>query len=548
MDAAKSTAPPPNGQGPNDTTHRNAYIESLSLLSKIDYECKRLEAAEALGFRVSALDEIVAGMRPKEELGKDNLQGEAIEWEDIELWPEPVNGAELLNRVVERIELYLVLPPGAAVVMGLWCLSCYLYDCFDVFPRLNISSPTKRCGKTLTGDVLSLFCPRPLSTEDATTAALFRIIPKYHPTVFFDEFDTLGDKGDDYRAILNASHRRNGKVLRTVPVGDGFEVRAFSVYCPVVVIGIGTVYDTLLDRSITIRLERATKEEIKNKKRFNFRDLESEKNLARQLARLAADSRVAVLAHGDPKLPEEIYSREADNLRPLATVAEIVGEGWPLRLITAYANLCGDEGKGESDGLRIELLRDIREVLREREDTNIFSQDLTDALCSMPDRPWHELNRGKSISATWLAKQLKTFRIISKSVRVGDNSKKGYRRADFEDVFERYLDRETDLDVSKRHSVTEAINIDESKELETSHAIECDGTKSHENPVNVAVCRCDVSNVENGNGHTKAIETKSDRLWRTAILPRRMCELGKTEAEIALMTEAEMERLSNESF
>jgi putative DNA primase/helicase len=547
MDAAKSTAPPPNGQGP-DTTHRNAYIESLSLLSKIDYECKRLEAAEALGFRVSALDEIVAGMRPKEELGKDNLQGEAIEWEDIELWPEPVNGAELLNRVVERIELYLVLPPGAAVVMGLWCLSCYLYDCFDVFPRLNISSPTKRCGKTLTGDVLSLFCPRPLSTEDATTAALFRIIPKYHPTVFFDEFDTLGDKGDDYRAILNASHRRNGKVLRTVPVGDGFEVRAFSVYCPVVVIGIGTVYDTLLDRSITIRLERATKEEIKNKKRFNFRDLESEKNLARQLARLAADSRVAVLAHGDPKLPEEIYSREADNLRPLATVAEIVGEGWPLRLITAYANLCGDEGKGESDGLRIELLRDIREVLREREDTNIFSQDLTDALCSMPDRPWHELNRGKSISATWLAKQLKTFRIISKSVRVGDNSKKGYRRADFEDVFERYLDRETDLDVSKRHSVTEAINIDESKELETSHAIECDGTKSHENPVNVAVCRCDVSNVENGNGHTKAIETKSDRLWRTAILPRRMCELGKTEAEIALMTEAEMERLSNESF
>ncbi len=588
MDAAESTAPPPNGQGLNDTTHRTAYIKSLSLLSKIDYECKRVEAAEVLGFRVSVLDEVVAEMRPKEEVGKDSLQGEVIEWEDIEPWPEPVNGAEVLSRVVERIELYLVLPPGAAVLMALWCLSCYLYDCFDVFPRLNISSPTKRCGKTLAADVLSLFCPRPLSTEDATTAALFRIIPQYHPTVFFDEFDTLGDKGDDYRAILNASHRRNGKVLRTVPVGDGFEVRAFSVYCPVVVIGIGTVYDTLLDRSITIRLERATKAEIKKRKRFNFRDLETERELARQLARFAADSRAAVLGHGDPNLPEEIYSREADNLRPLATLAEIIGEGWPLRLMTAYANLRGDESsKGESDGLRVELLRDIREVLQEWEHTNIFSQDLTDSLCGMPDRPWREMNRGKDISPTWLAKQLKTFRIVSKSVRVGDESKKGYRLADFTDVFERYLDSDTNFDGSKRHSVTEPMNIDESEELETSHAHQCDGAKSTEKPVNIDVCRCDASKgdtrasipfmiteqmrralqehsktdaeidrmkpaeahaylAENGNAH-KCETADNDPAW-IGWREKRLLELGKTEAQISAMTAEEKDEFLFHTF
>jgi hypothetical protein len=116
-------------------------------------------------------------------------------------------------------------------------------DPFSSLQSVELALIAPCCSRILR---LSLFCPRPLSTEDATTAALFRIIPKYHPTVFFDEFDTLGDKGDDYRAILNASHRRNGKVLRTVPVGDGFEVRAFSVSCPIVVIGIGTVYDTLL--------------------------------------------------------------------------------------------------------------------------------------------------------------------------------------------------------------------------------------------------------------------------------------------------------------
>jgi hypothetical protein len=335
-------------------------------------------------------------------------------------------------------------------------------------------------------------------------------------------------------------------------------------------------------------MERATKAEIKKRKRFNFRDLETERELARQLAGFAADSRVAVLAHGDPKLPEEIYSREADNLRPLANLAEIVGEGWPLRLITAYANLRGDESlKGESDGLRIELLRDIREVVQEREDANIFSQMLVDLLCGMTDRPWRELNRGKDISSTWLSKQLKTFRIISKSVRVGEDTKKGYAVADFTDVFERYLDRETDFDVSKRHNVTQPINIEESEELETSHANECDGTKSDEKPVNIDVCRCDVSNgetrasipfmiteqmrralpehgktdaeidrmkpveahaflAENGSGH-KCETADSDTAW-IGWREKRLRELGKTEAQISAMTAEEKDEFLFHTF
>jgi putative DNA primase/helicase len=510
----------------------------------MDYECKRLEAAETLGCRVIVLDNVVAGMRPKEAEEID-LQGREIVVPDVEPWPEAVNGAEVLDRVVERIELYLVLPPGAAVVMALWCLATYLYDCFDVFPRLNISSPTKRCGKSLLKDVLSLFCQRACKTEDATPAALFRIIPRSRPTVFWDEFDTLGEKVDELRALLNAGYRKGGEVWRCV--GADFEPRAFDVFTPVCVIGIGNVYETLLDRSVTIRMERATKAEIKKKKRFKSHDLETEKNLARHLARFASDSRAAVLAHCDPELPEEIYSREADNLRPLANLAEIVGEGWPLRLITAYANLRGDESiKGESDGLRVELLRDIREVLQEWEHTNIFSQDLTDSLCRMPDRPWHELNRGKDISSTWLAKQLKTFRIISKSVRVGDDSKKGYRVADFEDAFERYLDPDTDLDVLKRHSVTEPINIDESKELETSHANECDGAKSHEKPVNIDVCRRDVSNAENGNRH-KSETAENDPAW-IDWREKRLLDLGKTQAEILAMTAEEKDEFLFHTF
>lgn len=544
MDAAKNTAPPPNGKGQNETIDHRAYIESLSLLSKLDYECKRLQAAEALGFRVSVLDELVGEMHPKEAKEND-LQGREIIIPDIEPWSESVNGAEVLHRLIETIELYLVLPPGAAVVMALWCLATYLYDCFGVFPRLYISSPTKRCGKSLLKDVLSLFCQRACKTEDATAAALFRIIPRSRPTVFWDEFDTLGEKVDELRALLNAGHCTGGEVWRCV--GSDFEPRAFDVFCPVCVIGIGVVYETLLDRSITVRMERATRAEIKKRKRFNFRDLETEKNLARQLARFAADIRAAVLAHGDPILPEEIYNREADNLRPLATLAEILGEGWPLRLITAYANLCGDESfKGESDGLRIELLRDIYEVLREYTEEKIFSEDLKNELCRLPDRPWRELNRGKDISSTWLSKQLRSFRILSKSVRIGEETKKGYAVADFTEVFERYLDTDPHVDVFKRHSVTEPINTDESEELETSHGNECDGAKSNEKPLNIDVCRRDVSNAENGNGH-KSATADSDLAW-ICWREKRLRELGKTEAEIRAMTAEEKDEFLFHTF
>jgi hypothetical protein len=84
--------------------------------------------------------------------------------------------------------------------------------------------------------------------------------------------------------------------------------------------------------------------------------------------------------------------------------------------------------------------------------------------------------------------------------------------------------------------------------------------KSHEMPVNIDVCRCDVSNgetragisedhgVQDGHGSRNGHKMHADRLWETVILPRRMRELGKTGSEISVMSMAEMIKLSNESF
>ena len=88
------------------------------------------------------------------------------------------------------------------------------------------------------------------------------------------------------------------------------------------------------------------------------------------------------------------------------------------------------------------------------------------------------------------------------------------------------LDAEPDADISKRtHSVTEPINIDESEELETSHVNQCDGAKSNEKPVNIDVCRRDVSNAENGNRH-KSETAENDPAW-IDWREKRLLDLGR---------------------
>lgn len=93
--------------------------------------------------------------------------------------------------------------------------------------------------------------------------------------------------------------------------GDDHEVKAFKTFAPVALAGIGNLPDTLHDRSIIVRLQRALKGEIK--KPFDSRKTQSEQVLCRKLARWAEDNEKA-LKDSDPDM-EGIYNRQADNGR-----------------------------------------------------------------------------------------------------------------------------------------------------------------------------------------------------------------------------------------
>ncbi len=464
-----------------------ATLQRLAALPRLEYERERKAAAKSLGYRTTILDKLVNALRTKSDAGQTTgaLQGREADFEDVELWPESVNGADVLSEVAETFFRYIALPDGAADALALWCAHTHVYDVFDCSPRLNVSSPDKQCGKTTCRDLVAKLVPRPLQTENLTVAVLFRLIEAYVPTILADECDGwLRDK-EELRSLLNAGHKRGGVVPRCV--GEKHEVRNFRVFAPAMLCGIGSLPETLHDRSIEIRLRRAKPSELRE--RFDSRRTQREQELCRKLARVCADSRAALEAC-DPVLPPGVFNRLADNWRPLFAIAEVVGGDWPQRAVASFAKLTSKQDP-DTQGIGVMLLADIQVVLNKAKGERIFSRVLVEKLCSMTDRPWSEAHRGKAITEVWLARRLRPFDVHSKDVRIGKNHAKGYEAADFAEAFERYLYRPEEF---KRDNVTSPINKGTDESFKRDESEPCHGNEAQGSPENIDLSRCHASN------------------------------------------------------
>ena len=387
------------------------------------------------------------GIEPTE--ASATASSNAVVLSDVVAWPDPVNGSEVLNGIAETFSRYVVLPEGAADALALWIAHTHCFQSFQCSPRLNLSSPEKRCGKSTLRDVIALLVPRALSTEHLTPAVLFRLIDEQRPTVLADECDAWLLGNEALRGLLNSGHRRGGQVLRY----DGLlrAVRGFSVFAPVVLCGIGELPATLHDRSIIIPLKRARHGEIRE--RFNSLRVDRETELCRKLARFCADNQAQIEAC-DPTLPSSAFNRLGDNWRPLFAIAEVAGGNWPRRAATAFTKLAVHDLNEQGIGTR--LLADIQQVFRSRNAGKMFSQALVKALCAMTERPWLEAHKGRRINEIWLASQLRAYGITPATLRIGRSCKKGYRAVDFQDAFERYA---PPTGPCSRNAVTKPISI-----------------------------------------------------------------------------------------
>jgi len=411
------------------TDEQREEIVRLAALPLIQYDQQRIAAAGRLGIRVGTLDEFVN--RARQPVDDVVGQGTPLNLEDVSPWHEPVDGEGLVADLEAAIRKHVILNEHQALAVALWVMHAHALECADHSPRLHVASPAKRCGKSTLLKVIKQLVPKPISTENITTAALFRIIELAQPTLLIDEADIFLKDNEDMRALLNAGHDRGGQVIRTV--GDDFEPRAFSVWGPVIIAGIGQIPDTLEDRSITIALRRRKSDE--QIERLRNRRTGHLDTLCRRAARWVTDSRTA-LSDADPALPEKLGDREQDNWRPLIAIANAISV-----VVGARARMAALEIREsvEDESAAIMCLADVAAIFVDQNQATLSSQDLINRLTAMEDRPWPEWRRGQPLTKTGLARLLKPFGIKPKQVRLNPTTNvKGYEATPILEANARY--------------------------------------------------------------------------------------------------------------
>ena len=413
----------------------SAEVKRLAEMQPLEYEKVRKAEAESLGIaRVTVLDGQVEKARRARSNGvsSSDVGGTAVAFPEIVPWDESVNGADLLGEIAATFTRYMVLPPGAADTLAVWTLHTHAHNATDISPILAATSPTPECGKTTLLTILGALVPKPLPASNITTAALFRAVEKWGPTLLIDEADSFLGDNEEMRGVLNSGHNRAGAFVVRL-VGDNHEPRQFTTWAPKAIAIIGKMPATLDSRSVHIELRRKRLgENVQPVRADRLHHLEP---LRRKAARWSADNMDA-LRQIDPKIPPTLSSRRADNWRPLLAIAEMAGGDWPERAWNAAEAL---NSRDAVEAIGIFALTDTRMIFTEHNVERISSTNLAAALAELENRPWPEFSKGKEITTAGLARLLAPFKITPSKWRDGSETVRGYEASAFGDAWSRYL-------------------------------------------------------------------------------------------------------------
>lgn len=259
--------------------------------------------------------------------------------------PDATERAEALNATEAFIRRFVVVSQAQSTTITLWLAHTHCIEAFDCTPYLAITSEQKRSGKTRLLEVLELLARKPLRTSDMTEAALFHMLSNGASTLLLDECDTIfrsRKSNEGMRALLNAGYRRGSPIRRM----KGGHLESYDVFCPKVLAGIGNLPDTVMDRSVVIKLER--KRPAEDVERFRHADAASDAavvhaKLARCFHPVAENVEwLQGLAVARPHLPEWLNDRAQDSWECLLAIAEAVGGGWSERAVRATQELSAE--------------------------------------------------------------------------------------------------------------------------------------------------------------------------------------------------------------
>jgi putative DNA primase/helicase len=323
-------------------------LKELSNLPQIEYDKIRKSEAKKLGIQLKTLDDEVAKLRPKID------QDESLPFSIIEPFHQSINPPELFEEISSLIQKFIILEPYQVDLVTLWIVFTWFADVVQISPLLLINAPEKACGKSQLLDLVSRLVARPLPVANCSTAALFRSIELWSPTLTIDEADTFFSENVELSGLINAGHTRsNSFVLRTV--GEEHTPTRFSVWCPKSLAGIQLekhLPSSTMSRGFVINLRRKLASE--KVERLRHSDPKIFDLLTSKLARLSVDFSEQI-REAKPVLPAQLSDREKDNLEPLLIIASVGGESWIQRSISSALKLANETKTNESLGSDLEV-------------------------------------------------------------------------------------------------------------------------------------------------------------------------------------------------
>ena len=310
------------------------------------------------------------------------------------------HGERMLDRVYAFLGRFISdLTEHAHLALALWCVHAHLMDKWESTPRMAFLSPEPASGKSRALEITELLVPNPIAAINVSPAYLFRKVGSEEGvTLLYDEIDAVfgprARENEELRGLLNAGHRRGAVAGRCVIRGKTIETEEIPAYAAVAMAGLGWLPDTIMSRSIIVRMRRRHDGERVEPYRRRVHAAEGY-GMRDAIAAWAASAIVSW-----PLLSPGIQDRNADVWEPLIAVADAIGGEWPERARQAALALVAESNEDDTS-LGIRLLADTREVFGDA--TELPTKIILDRLYDLPESPWADI-RGKPLDERALAK------------------------------------------------------------------------------------------------------------------------------------------------
>jgi putative DNA primase/helicase len=410
----------------------NEVVINLAGMTPLQYAQRMPREAKKYKTPVKLLEKAVEAVRFEQEAEK-LLE---LHWE-VKPAEDPVDATQLFAEIETRILQHVVMPKDLAFVVALWVGQTWIHQHGTYSPILGVTSAERDSGKSTLMGVIAFLVRRSLLSVGVSAAALYRSIEKWNPTFVVDEADDAFVDNPDLRQVINSGWTRGQGVMRCDP--DTNEPRRFPTFCPKAIALKGKkMPDTMLSRTIFIEMKRR----LRSEKVDHFRHLDDAgfARMRSQLARWAQDCGEP-LGLAQPAQPEGFMNRTASNWQLMFAIADSLGEEVGARARTIAQQIAGVTDMASAG---VALLQDIKTMFEASTLDYLTSKTIIERLTADPEKPWAEWSRGKPITEKGVAGLLHEYRIISRTVGPKGSTAKGYRRADFEDGWERYLPPEAE--------------------------------------------------------------------------------------------------------